>query len=265
MKESLFTNGGGTIIGMVHALPLPGSAGYDGDFDRIMEQAVSDAKTLEAAGVDAVIVENMGDSPFTALMNKRQVAALTAIAVKVRDAITIPMGVDAAFCDPEAALAIAAVSGAGFIRDAVFVDTVVFTDGIIYPTANEVITLRNQLGLRDKVKILADVQVKHTQMLVPDVPIEKSLGDAIGNGADGIIVTGAACGMETPIDVIRRAKELVKVPVLAGSGVNTGNIVQQLQIADGCIVGSSLKEGGVLSNPIDFDKTKALVNAWKNR
>ena len=40
--------------------PLPTTAGFDGDYQRIIDRAVQDAVTLEKAGVDAVIVENMG-------------------------------------------------------------------------------------------------------------------------------------------------------------------------------------------------------------
>ena len=64
------------------------------------------------------------------------------------------------------------------------------------------------------------------------------------SGADGIIVTGTQIGEETPLDLIKRVKNVVKVPVFAGSGVKAENIKDQLQIADGAIIGSSLKEGG---------------------
>ena len=82
MSKALIANGAGSVIGMVHCLPLPGSFGYGGDMEKILSQAVQDAQTLEKAGVDAVIVENMGDTPFTAKLNQAQIAALTAAARK---------------------------------------------------------------------------------------------------------------------------------------------------------------------------------------
>ena len=50
-------------IGMVHTLPLPGS--YRGKYtmEEIVERAVSDARILEAAGFDAIVVENLNDGP----------------------------------------------------------------------------------------------------------------------------------------------------------------------------------------------------------
>lgn len=237
------------VIGMVHCLPLPGTVRYDGNRERIFAQAVQDARTLEDAGVDAVIVENMGDDPFGVTLDTAQVAALAIAAAKVREAVGIPVGIDAAFCDYQASLSIAHTVGAEFVRIPVFVDTVEFYGGLIQPCARACMTYRKQLGAGD-VMILADVQVKHTHMLLPHVSVEQSARNAAACGADAIIVTGSAIGMETPIQMIQRVKKAVSIPVIAGSGVNAANIREQLGIADGAIIGSSLKEGGVLANPI---------------
>ncbi len=50
-------------IGMVHLLPLPGTLHYGGEIAPIIERAVADARRLEAAGFDAIIVENVNDAP----------------------------------------------------------------------------------------------------------------------------------------------------------------------------------------------------------
>lgn len=261
-SRELLKIGTTTVIGMVHCLPLPGTAGFDGNFDKIIRHAVADAVTLEKAGVDAVIVENMGDTPFTALLSTAQIAALSAAAFAVRQSVKIPIGIDAAFNDCKASLSIAGIGGADFVRVPVFVDTVVFTDGVINPVAKECIDFRKQLGLTH-VKILADVQVKHAHMLLPDISIEQSAKEAADNGADGIIVTGSVIGEETPLDMIRRVKKVVNIPVLAGSGVKASNIKSQMEIADGAIIGSSLKEGGILTNPVSFELVKEVMDGLK--
>lgn len=259
MGKELFQLQSSTIIGMVHCLPLPTTAGFSGDYQNIIAQAVKDAITLEKAGVDAVIVENMGDTPFSAHLNKAQLAALTAAAAAVRNAVEIPVGIDAAFSDCEADFAIAAVTGASFVRVPVFVDTVCFTDGIIYPCAKKCVEYRKQMGL-EHVKILADVQVKHAHMLLPQITIEQSAKEAADSGADGIIVTGSQIGEETPLDFIKRVKQVVNLPVFAGSGVKAENIKGQMQVADGAIIGSSLKEGGILTNPISYDLVRNVLS-----
>jgi len=248
------------VIGMVHCLPLPGTAHYHGDLNRLFAQAVQDAKTLEAAGVDAVIVENMGDDPFAVKLDTAQVAALAIATSKVRDALTIPVGIDAAFCDYEASISIAHITGAHFVRIPVFVDTVEFYGGMITPCARACMLYRKALGA-ENVMILADVQVKHTNMLLPHVTIEQSAKNAAACGADAIIVTGSAIGVETPIQMIERVKKCVNVPVIAGSGVTAANIGVQLSLADGAIIGTSLKEGGKLSNPISGALVREVLDA----
>lgn len=258
-NKELITTGKRTVIGMVHCLPLPGTALFDGDYEKIIDRAVADAITLEKAGVDAIIVENMGDTPFEALLSTSQIAALSAAAMAVRAAVKIPIGIDAAFNDCKASLSIAGIVGACFVRIPVFVDTVLFTDGVISPCASECMKYRKQLGLTH-VKILADVQVKHAHMLLPNITVEQSAKEAADNGADAIIVTGSGVGIETPLEMIEKVKKVVSIPVFAGSGVNASNIGQQLHIADGAIIGSSLKKDGVLTNPISYDLVKEVID-----
>lgn len=249
---------GGFVIGMVHCLPLPGSPAYQWDVSKIMGQAVEDARTLERGGVDAVIVENTNDNPFTELISKTQVAALSAATALVRQSVNIPVGVDASFNDFEAGLGVAVANDCHFIRVPVFVDTVVNWCGVVGPCAYEVVDMRKRLDAED-VMLLCDVQVKHSNMLQPQVPIEESAKNAAAAGADAIIVTGTTTGEETPIDMIERVKKVVNVPVMAGSGINPVDVCEQFKIADGAIVGSAFKRGGLTTNPVEYKLVRKLM------
>ncbi|RRJ15674.1 BtpA/SgcQ family protein [Lachnoanaerobaculum orale] len=262
MRKDIISNGGKTVIGMVHCKPLPTTVGFNGDYQEIIDIAVEDAKTLEKAGVDGIIVENMGDTPFSALLNKAQLAALSVAAYAVKEAVKIPVGVDAAFNDCESGFAIAGMIGADFVRVPVFVDRVLFTDGVIEPCAKRCMEYRKSLGL-EHIKILADIQVKHAHMILPGITIEQSAKDAAANGADAIIVTGSQVGEETPIEMIDRVKKVVNIPVIAGSGVNDTNIKDQLNIADGAIIGSGFKVNGKIENPISYELTKKVMDALR--
>lgn len=251
------------IIGMVHCLPLPGTLGYDGDMDRIYAQALADAQTLAQAGVGALIVENQNDVPMSAALSAEQFAALAAVASRVREHVAIPVGIDAAFCDWKAAMAIAVAVKADFIRCAVFVDTVMTAAGVIAPCCTDVVRYRKQLGA-DEILLFCDVQVKHSYMVVDSIPIAASAKMAAENGADAIIVTGSTTGEAAPIDIIRQVRDSVDLPILVGSGFSEANAHQQLAYIDGAIVGSSLKEGGVLTNPVDLARTKKLMQRVKD-
>lgn len=253
-----FKRGGKFVIGMVHCLALPGTAFFRDNMEEITAQAVNDAKTLEKAGADAVIVENMGDTPFAVKLDTAQTAALSAISAIVAKSINIPFGIDAAMNDYETNFAVAKAVGADFVRVPVFVDTVEFYGGIIKPCAREAMLYRKQIGA-ENVKILADIHVKHTHMVLTHISIEDSAKAAEESGADAIIVTGTHIGKETPIELIKRVKTVTRIPVIAGSGVKSENVNEQFEIADGAVIGSSLKEGGDISNPVSYDLTRELI------
>ena len=111
----------------------------------------------------------------------------------------------------------------------------------------------------EDILFLCDAQVKHSFMKVPEISLIESAKMAEENGADAIIVTGASTGQATPIDMIKEVRTAVKVPVLAGSGFSADNCAGQLPFIDGAIVGSSFKEGGVLTNPVDENRVKKLM------
>lgn len=256
--RNIFGKDRNVIIGMVHCLPLPGTPRFDGNSRRVIDQAIVDAETLERAGVDGLIVENMGDDPFGRELDTEQATALAAVSALVKERVRIPVGIDAAMNDWCVSISIAKAIGARFVRIPVFVDTVAFTGGIIQPCAREATYFRKRLGAED-VAIFADIHVKHSWMVLPGVSIEDSARAAQDCGADAIIVTGTRIGTETPMDIVRRAKNVVGLPLVVASGIKESNIREQMAVADAAIVGSSLKEGGILSNPISYELTKRLL------
>ena len=175
------------------------------------------------------------------------------------------MGVDASFSDTPAALAAAYAAGAQFVRSPAFVDTVQVTGlGSIGPCAQEVLHMRRQLGAED-IAVFADVQVKHSHMVNPSVSLEESVQAAADCGADALIVTGLSTGLETPMETVSRAKEASKLPVIIGSGFAPEIAAQQLAVADGAIVGSALKQGGVITAPVDAGLCRLVVQAVRGR
>src|SRR5438093_2324693 len=106
------------LIGMVHLPPLPGSPRWDGSMERAIAVALADARALVDNGMDALIVENYGDAPFTrGRVGASTVAAMAVIAHEIRRALPdAPLGVNALKSDARSALAVATAIGARFIR-----------------------------------------------------------------------------------------------------------------------------------------------------
>ncbi|NEQ53639.1 MAG: hypothetical protein F6K11_26485, partial [Leptolyngbya sp. SIO3F4] len=53
------------VIGVVHLLPLPASARWQGSMQVIIDRAVQEAVALASGGIDGIIVENFFDAPFS--------------------------------------------------------------------------------------------------------------------------------------------------------------------------------------------------------
>ncbi len=248
------------LIGMVHLGPLPGSPRFGGNLDAVLEAARRDARTLAETGFDAVLVENFGDAPFEVEVQPITVSAMTRAVEAVRSAIDIPVGVNVLRNDAIAALSIAATTGATFIRVNVL-SGVMFTDqGIVEGRAAHLARLRRLLGA--DVAVFADVHVKHA---VPPsgYSLEAAARDlAERAGADALIASGAATGSAIDMAELRQVRQAVPdVPLYVGSGATTANVAALLTVADGVIVGTAVKRGGVTTAPVDPGRSAAFVEA----
>jgi uncharacterized protein len=258
--KSLFTTDRKLLIGVVHLAPLPGSPRWKGDLERVIELAVNDARAYERGGAHAVFVENFGDVPFTKTnVGAETIAAMAAAGRAIRAAVKLPIGFNVLRNDARAALALCAACGGNFIRVNIHTGAMLTDQGIIEGEAHE--TLRYREKICPGVEILADVHVKHAVTL-GDWPIDIAARDTLERGlADALIISGTGTGEAADIsdlEKVRRACPTAKI--LLGSGVTAENVVEYSQ-ADGFIVGSSLKRGGRLSNPVDVKRVARLVRA----
>ena len=252
------------FIGVVHLLPLPGSPRWGGDMKTVIDQAEEEAGMLEQGGVNGIIVENFGDVPFrTGRLEPETIAGMTVAVAQVQGLVKVPVGINMLRNDALSALAIAVVTGAKFIRVNVHYGVMAAEEGLIEGEAFQ--TMRRRRALAADVKILADVLVKHA---VPLGPVDLGLmaRETAERGlADGLIVSGAATGLETAsfdVSVVRKA-----VPeglVLVGSGVTEENISEVLEHADGAIIGTSLKEGGIVTNRVDPDRVRRMSEIFRS-
>jgi membrane complex biogenesis BtpA family protein len=254
------------LIGMVHLPPLPGSPRWEGSMERAIAAALADARALVDNGMDAIIVENYGDAPFTAhRVAAATVSAMTVIAQEIRRALpSTPLGVNVLKNDARSALAVATAVGARFIRVNVLAGAVVADQGIVQTEAYDLLRERRLLSV--DVAIFADVQGKHAVPLAP-VEIEQQARDLASRSlADGLVVSGRATGDATPLDDVKRVRSAVPdVPILVGSGVTPETAAELLSLADALIVGTSLKRDGDVSKPVDPARVRRLVDAVGGR
>jgi len=182
----------------------------------------------------------------------------------VRDRLgpDFPVGFNVLRNDAVAALALCAACGGAFIRVNIHSGVMITDQGIIEGRAAETLRKRAELGLSESVFLIVDVLVKHASAL-GDTPIAEIAKDTYFRGrADALIVTGFGTGEATPLDRLREVRSAVpKAPLFAGSGVTEATLAETLTIADGVIVGSSLKVGGRLDSRVDPGLAARFVRA----
>jgi membrane complex biogenesis BtpA family protein len=256
--------GGNAVIGMVHVAALPGAPMYSGSMRAIVDAALRDARALRDGGCDAIAFENFGDRPFfKECAPAETVAALTRVIVEVVAAVGMMFGVNVLRNDAPSAIAIAAATGAAFIRVNVHSGAMLTDQGIIEGRAAE--TLRKRAALAPDVLIFADHMVKHAAPLAV-IDEAQAAKDLRHRGlADAVIISGAETGAEPDRGSFARVREaLSDAPILIGSGLTESN-AGTFADADAAIVGTSIKIDGRMDAAVDPDRVKRLVAAFKGR
>jgi membrane complex biogenesis BtpA family protein len=251
------------IIGMVHLMPLPGAPAYRGEpIDQIIQTALKDARALVDGGVDGIIVENMWDLPYFVGKDvpPEEMVAHGAAAREIIKAAGVPAGITVIHNGGRVTLAIARAAGAKFIRVDLLAGAYLWDTGELdHGNAAELLRVRKQLYGED-IRLFVDVYKKHAVMF-PGIDPETHAVWSDFYMADALIVTGRMTGLETPKELIERVKKAApERPVLIGSGLSADNADKLLSVADGAIVGTSLKHRGITVNPVDPERVKQLMS-----
>jgi membrane complex biogenesis BtpA family protein len=252
------------IIGMVHLKALPGAPDYSGNFQEVVKSALRDADALQEGGVDALMVENLSDTPFFKdQVGPETVAAMARIVTLLRQRTTLPLGVNVLRNDSLSAMAIATTCDCQFIRVNVLSWAMLADQGIVEGKAAQL--LRYRRYLQSDVLVFADCLSKHAFSLVPQ-PMEQVAQDTWERGgADALIISGMATGQETDYDDVTAARQgAPSAPLLIGSGITQQNIEKFLPVVEGVLVGTYFKKDGRVENPVDSSRVRALVALKKS-
>ena len=255
----------GQLVGVIHLPALPGSPQSSLGALDCVRAAERDARILAEAGYDAIIVENFGDIPFFAgRVPAVTVAAMTACAMAVRAAAQgIPLGINVLRNDGESALAVAACTGASFVRINVLTGARVTDQGVVQGDAANVLRLRRALGA-ENVAIWADVDVKHSAPLGAARPLVQEVEDLTKRAlAEVVLVTGEGTGKGVDLAKLAEVKRAAQKPVLVASGATLATLEALAKSADGVVVGSALREGGVPGGPIDAGRAREFGAAFR--
>ncbi len=250
------------LIGMIHVGALPGTPAASETLETVVARAVDEARVYRAAGFTAILIENMHDRPYlNRAAGPEVVAAMSVVGQEVRREAALPLGVQVLAGANREALAVALACGASFVRVEGFVFAHVADEGPIAADAGDLLRYRRAIGAGG-VRVFADIKKKHaSHALTADVDLAETARAAEFFLADGVVVTGTATGRATGLDDVNAVRAAVSLPVLVGSGLTADNLARFVD-ADGFIVGSWVKEGGVWSNALDPQRARAMARAF---
>jgi membrane complex biogenesis BtpA family protein len=247
------------VIAMVHLGALPGSPLHDQarGIDRLVEGALKDLTALQKAGFDAVMFGNENDRPYEFAVDTASTATMAYVIGKLRSAITVPFGVNVLW-DPMSSIALAAATGAHFVRE-IFTGTYASDMGPWTPDAGRAMRYRDRLG-RSDLPLLYNVSAEFAYSLDQRPLPDRARSAVFSSIPDAILVSGAITGEAAKMADLEAVKAVLPdTPVLANTGVKHATVGEVLRIADGCIVGSSLKVDGHTWNAVDADRAAEFM------
>ena len=110
--------------------------------------------------------------------------------------------------------------------------------------------------------VLGGVRFKY-QPVLSEKNLAEDLQAAMAR-CGAVCVTGDATGQQTPVEKLKEFRTLAgDFPLVVCSGLTAENCTQQLQIADGAVVGSFFKDTGRDTGDVDPAKVRALMEKVK--
>src|SRR5215216_1411760 len=251
------------LAAMIAVLPLPGSPLYDGDDQKVIEQALADLRVYKEAKVDSVILENDHDLPYIQPpLDEKGIALMTKIAKEIRNRFDGPIGIQMLEAANITSLEIAAEADFDYIRVEAFVFAHVGGSGVINGSAGKILRRRKELNA-EHIKVFADVKKKHgSHSLTIDLDIKDEIMQAEFFLADGVIVTSQFTGTNPDKEDLLKARSATKLPILIGSGMTPENIQEYLPLGDGFIVGSSFRKAGQFLEELEPERLNKFMKAF---
>lgn len=247
------------VLGGMLLPPLLGAPRAAMSVFEVADRAVEEARAFQAAGVNGLTLENVGDNPFPRdVAADETVAAFSIVAAAVKRAVDLPIGINVMRNSWSAAMAIAAAVEAQYVRINVLGDALVADQGIIQGCASELLRYRKYLGA-EGVRIFADVDCKHGGPLTSR-PLEVIARDtAYRQMADVLLVTGPDSDTPPELADIETVKSAVPdVPVVIASGMSDHSL-DLVKACDGTTIGTFAR-GWDINGPIDHEVVSNFVN-----
>lgn len=262
IKETFHTER--PVIGMLHLLALPGDPHYDsaGGMKSVIERARHDLAGLQSGGVDAVMISNEFSLPYLTKTEPITSVAMARIIGELMPEIDCPFGVNVLW-DAVATLDLASATGAAFVRE-IFTGVYASDFGLWNTDVGRTARHRARVGAGN-VRLLFNIVPEAAAPLGERELRDVAKSTVFNARPDALCVSGLTAGAPTDTSALKIAKDTApNTAIFVNTGVRDSNVVEQLSIADGAVVGTFFKEDGVFENAVDSKRVKQLMDIVKD-
>lgn len=246
------------IIAMVQTAAFPRSSRSKGlTMDQVIESAVNDALLLKKAGVDGLLLQDLGQLPRRDTAELVDVARFSILCSTVKHEVGLPIGINCVWNAWKETLAIATAVEAQYVRFKTYVGASLTPFGLVEGCAADVAHYISSTCLV-KPLIFADIQDRNATPIAQQT-VEREAYQAIKMAnADAVLIEGRSLS-ETITKICDIKKVLPEAIVFVGGGVNFDTVDDLILSADGIIVKTCLTEDGNIESPPNFDIASAFM------
>ncbi len=248
------------IIGMCHLDALPGDPRYNKELgiQWVIDRTRENIHALQDGGIDAIMFSNEFSLPYLTKVHPITSITMARVIGELKNEVTVPYGVNVLW-DPQATIELAVAVGASFVRE-VFTGVYSSDFGLWDTNCGEVVRSRNMLG-GENIRLLFNIYPEASTYLGNRDIADIAKTTVFNTHPDVLCVSGRTAGAETSPKLLQSVTEVVPdVPVFANTGVNLENVEQQLQIADGVVIGTAFKRNGDFFELVDREKVSRFMN-----
>lgn len=249
------------IIAMLHLSALPGDPGFDSSSGMagVIERASRELHALQGGGVDAVMFSNEFSLPYLTQTEPITSMAMARVIGELRRDIQVPYGVNVLW-DGIASIDLAASTGAQFVRE-IFTGVYASDFGLWDTNVGAAARHRTRIGAHE-VRLLFNIVPESATYLANRDIEDVTKTTVFATLPDALCVSGLTAGTSTDSQVLTRVKASAgNVPVIVNTGVRPANVAEVLDIADGAVVGTFFKQGGVFEEEVDQARVTELMTA----
>lgn len=249
------------IIAMLHLSALPGDPGYDSaaGIRAIVDRAKCELETLQAGGVDGVMISNEFSLPYLTQTEPITAISMARVVTELLPELSVPYGVNVLW-DGRASIDLATATGAQWVRE-IFTGVYASDFGLWNTNIGEVARYRQRIGAGG-VRLLFNIVPESARYLADRSLKSIAESTVFATLPDALCISGLTAGMPTDSQSLKIVKDVAgTVPVFVNTGVKAENAADQLTVADGAVVGTYLKKDGVFDNRASLARVRELTGA----